>query len=121
MQRNASSRKYSCLQRFCILRKDAAKHLAAFARRRSGVRIPSAPLWKYGDLQVERSEIKKDWVLSQPFLTTVEAALGEYVFHDTCGMVSHPRDHVRIGVQRDRHGGVAQEFLDVLGMYVTGQ
>jgi hypothetical protein len=54
-------------------------------------------------------------------LTTVGATLGEYVFHRTRGMVSHPWDHVGIGVQRDRHGGMAQEFLDVLGVYVAAQ
>jgi hypothetical protein len=42
----ASHKKYACLQLFCKLWKGAAKFLAAFARRRSGVRIPSAPLYK---------------------------------------------------------------------------
>ena len=42
----ASKRKYSCLQVFCKLQKALAKCRAAFARRRSGVRIPSAPLLK---------------------------------------------------------------------------
>ncbi len=54
-------------------------------------------------------------------LTTVEADLGEYVFHRTCSVIAHTGDHVRIGVQRDRHCGVAQKFLYVLGVYVTAQ
>jgi hypothetical protein len=41
-----SCRKYTRLQLFCKLQKCAAKYRAAFARRRSGVRIPSAPLKK---------------------------------------------------------------------------
>ena len=45
----ALRRKYAHLQPFCKHRKGPAKYDAAFARRRSGVRIPSAPLQKYGD------------------------------------------------------------------------
>jgi hypothetical protein len=36
-------------------------------------------------------------------------------------VVSHPGDHVGIGVERDRHGGVAQELLDVFGVDVSEQ
>ena len=54
-------------------------------------------------------------------LTTAGTALGEYVFHRTRSVVSHTGDHVGIGIQRDRHGGMAQKLLDVLGMYVTAQ
>jgi hypothetical protein len=54
-------------------------------------------------------------------LTTVGATLGEYVFHRTRGMVSYPWNHVGIGVQRDRHCGMAQKLLDVFGMYITAQ
>ena len=62
--------------------------------------------------------------LPAPFddsLTTVGAILGEYVFHRTRGMGSHSWDHVGIGIQRYRHGGMAQKLLDVLGVYVTAQ
>jgi hypothetical protein len=45
------------LQAFCTLLKRPAKYRAAFARRRSGVRIPSAPLRKYGVLQ-EKPELE---------------------------------------------------------------
>ena len=44
----APIQKYSSLQLFCKLRKCPAKYRAAFARRRSGGRIPSAPLKKQG-------------------------------------------------------------------------
>jgi hypothetical protein len=40
----ASKQKYSCLQLFCKLLKDPAKYGGAFARRKPGIRIPSAPL-----------------------------------------------------------------------------
>jgi hypothetical protein len=85
---------------------------AAFARRRSGVRILSAPPSKSANLQVKRGGPRKAHYISQSSLTTVGAALGEYVLHRTHGMVAHPGDHVGIGVERDRHGSVAQEFLD---------
>ena len=54
-------------------------------------------------------------------LTTIETVLGEHAFHRARGMASHPGDHVGIGVQRDGHGSVAQEFLDVLGVHVAGE
>ena len=44
--RNALMGKYGNLQAFCKLQKPLAKYLAAMAQRRSGVRIPSAPLWR---------------------------------------------------------------------------
>jgi hypothetical protein len=44
--RNAPMGKYVNLQAFCKLQKPLAIYHAAFARRRSGVRIPSAPLKK---------------------------------------------------------------------------
>jgi hypothetical protein len=53
--RKASTRKYSDLQVFCKLQKALEKYRAAFARRRSGVRIPSAPLRKSTYLQVKRT------------------------------------------------------------------
>ncbi len=40
----AVTQKYRNLQAFCKLQKPLANYLTAFARRRSGVRIPSAPL-----------------------------------------------------------------------------
>ena len=40
----ALTQKYGNLQGFCKLVNALAKYCAAFARRRSGVRIPSAPL-----------------------------------------------------------------------------
>jgi hypothetical protein len=42
--RKAPMSKYGALQVFCKLQKPLAIYHAAFARRRSGVRIPSAPL-----------------------------------------------------------------------------
>ena len=36
-------------------------------------------------------------------------------------MVAHPGDHVGIGVERDRHGGVAQEFMDIRGVDVANE
>ena len=54
-------------------------------------------------------------------LTTVETALGEHVFHRTRGMASHPGHDVGVGVQRDCCGGVAEEFLDILGVHVAGE
>jgi uncharacterized membrane protein YphA (DoxX/SURF4 family) len=42
----ASRQKYGNLQAFCNLQKPPANYHTAFARRRSGVRIPSAPLSK---------------------------------------------------------------------------
>jgi hypothetical protein len=54
-------------------------------------------------------------------LTTVGTVLREHVFHCTCGMVSHPGDHVGIGVERDRYGGVSEELLDVLGVHVASE
>ena len=44
--RNAPMGKYGDLQAFCKIPKPLANYRAAFARRRSGVRIPSAPLRK---------------------------------------------------------------------------
>jgi hypothetical protein len=44
-----------------MLQKAPENYRAAFARRRSGVRIPSAPLSFYGDLQVKiaaQSEVR---------------------------------------------------------------
>src|SRR5215213_6028694 len=52
--RKASTQKYRCLREFCKLQKAPAKYRAAFARRRSGFRLPSAPLQKFGNLQVKR-------------------------------------------------------------------
>jgi hypothetical protein len=54
MLSNASTRTCSCLQRFCKLRNDLAKYGAVMGRRRSGDRIPSAPLQKCRILQVKR-------------------------------------------------------------------
>ena len=51
--RNAPMVKYGNLQAFCKLQKPLAKYLCAFARRRSGVRIPSTPLQEYRYLQVK--------------------------------------------------------------------
>jgi hypothetical protein len=51
----AFSEKDCDLQEFCNLQKSLANYLAGFARRRPGVRIPSAPLMKMGDLQAKRS------------------------------------------------------------------
>ena len=48
MLRNAPTQKYSYLQAFCKPRKGPAKFRAAFARRRAGVRIPSAPTCSRG-------------------------------------------------------------------------
>jgi hypothetical protein len=48
------TQKYALLQAFCKHQKARAKYCAAFARRRSGVRLPSAPLYFYGDLQVKQ-------------------------------------------------------------------
>jgi hypothetical protein len=68
-----STRKHDNLQAFCTLLKRPAKYLAACARRRSGVRIPSAPLRKMAILQVkherpvEASELARGFVL-QPLL-----------------------------------------------------
>jgi hypothetical protein len=92
-----------------------------FARRRSGVRIPSAPLLKPADLQVKCSSANKGADEAQPFLTTVDAALGKHAFHRTRSVIAHSGAHVRIGIQHYRHGGVAQESLDVLGMHVGSQ
>ena len=61
-------------------------------------------------------------LLPAPFddsLTTVEAALREYIFHRTRGKVSHSWDYVGIGIQRDRHSGVAQESLNEPGVCVA--
>jgi hypothetical protein len=44
MSRKASLSEYLHLQAFCKPRKGPANYLAAFARRRAWVRIPSAPL-----------------------------------------------------------------------------
>jgi hypothetical protein len=41
--RKAPMSKYGDLQAFCKLQNPLANYLAAFARRRAGVRIPSAP------------------------------------------------------------------------------
>ena len=75
----------------------------------------------FGSTLGNRSNTRNDRQTSQPCLTTVGATLGEYVLHRTRGMVSHPWNHVGTGVQCDRHGGVAQQFLDVLGVYITAQ
>ena len=40
-------RKYGDLQAFCKFQKPLANYLAAFARRRAWVRIPSAPLLNF--------------------------------------------------------------------------
>jgi uncharacterized metal-binding protein len=69
--RKASTRKYSDLQVFCKLQKALEKYRAAFARRRSGVQIPSAPLLECGGLQVKSGQHGCFSVSAHPFLTTV--------------------------------------------------
>ena len=69
----------------------------------------------------EHAKVATPRSLYDDSLTTIETVLGEHSFHRTRGMASHPRDHVGIGVQRDGHGSVAQEFLDVLGVHVASQ
>jgi hypothetical protein len=56
------------LQVFCKLEKPVENHYAAFARRRSGVRIPSAPLNKSAYLQVEQRSAKDFISLLEPFV-----------------------------------------------------
>jgi hypothetical protein len=63
-----STRKHDNLQGFCKLQKALANYCAAFARRRSGVRIPSAPLPKVSDLQVKRKESVDDKESSRGFV-----------------------------------------------------
>jgi hypothetical protein len=67
--RNAPMGKYGNLQAFCKLQKPLAKYLAAFARRRSGVRIPSAPLLKCSNLQEKRLSNSSYLHLVEPTLT----------------------------------------------------
>ena len=42
--------------------------------------------------------------------------MGECVLHGAGGLVAHARHDVGVGVERYRHGGVAQELLDELGV-----
>jgi hypothetical protein len=51
---NASTQKHRHLQVFCNLQKPLANYRAALAWRRSGVRVPSGPLYFSIDLQVKR-------------------------------------------------------------------
>ena len=51
MPGKVSCAKYEHLQQFCKPRKGSANYRTTFARRRSGVRIPSAPLLKTCVLQ----------------------------------------------------------------------
>jgi hypothetical protein len=53
MLRKAPTLKSTGLQVFGKLRKPLEDYRAAFARRKSGVRIPSAPLLKTAGLQVK--------------------------------------------------------------------
>jgi hypothetical protein len=55
----AQAQKYLDLQLFCKPQKPPANYHIAFARRRSGVRIPSAPLLKERVLQVKHRGTKE--------------------------------------------------------------
>jgi hypothetical protein len=94
-------------------------HQAALAWRRPGVRVPSGPLLLPIDLQVKCGRAPQDRYTLQPYLTTVGTTPEEHVFQCMRGMVPHPGDHVGIGVQRDLHGSVVEEFLDELGVHVA--
>jgi hypothetical protein len=74
---NASTQKYCHLQVFCKLQKPLAKYLAAFARRRPGVRIPSAPLWNYADLQVKRGESRRPLLAGEAVRSSTAAVVAE--------------------------------------------
>ncbi len=48
------------------------------------------------------------------------AALQGFV-HYVCRLISHARQHMGVGVQGDRYGGVSEEFLDDLGMHALAE
>src|SRR5215217_7889759 len=52
-------REYAYLQGFLNNSEQPRPYESALARRRSGVRIPSAPLLKYADLQVKLGIVKE--------------------------------------------------------------
>jgi hypothetical protein len=60
----ATTYKYGYLQEFCKLQEAPANHRAAFARRRSGVRISSAPLQKDALLQEKLKPILSTLILT---------------------------------------------------------
>jgi hypothetical protein len=45
--------------------------------------------------------------------------LRKYVLHGSGGLICHARQHVGVGVQSDRYGGVAQEFLHEFGVHAS--
>src|SRR4028119_180131 len=91
--RKAIEHKYACLQLFCKLRKGPAKCRAAFARRRPGVRVPSAPLSKCADLQVKLKIKNSSPIASQ--------ALVQQPCSNAEGRMRRP-DQRRSGVQAPR-------------------
>jgi len=116
MLRNASTQNYSCLQRFCKLLKDPAKHRATFARRRSGVRIPSAPLRKNKYLQVKRTRHKVAPECIRGYL--LQPVLPQRVLKGAGRAILHSGQYVRVGVQGYGYGGVPQHLGDYLGVDV---
>jgi hypothetical protein len=78
------------LQLFCKLRKALEKHRAAFARRRSGVRIPSAPLVDPAYLWAIRGKRKAPGVKTRGCYTNYYTnALRKRLFHRRDGAILH--------------------------------
>ena len=111
------------LQLFRKLGKCPAIYLAAFARRRSGVRIPSAPLRKSTYLQVNYSKHEEApnalrGFLLQPYC---KPFLPQCVLKGAGRAILHGGQYVGVGIQGDGYGGVPQHLGDYLGVDVPRQ
>ena len=111
-----STRQHDNLQAFCTLLKRPAKYRAAFARRRSGVRIPSAPLRKNKYLQVKRTRHKVAPECIRGYL--LQPVLPQRVLKGAGRAILHSGQYVRVGVQGYGYGGVPQHLGDYLGVDV---
>ena len=57
-------------------------------------------------------------MLPGPFYCNRTATgLGENTFHGSSRGVSQSREHVTVGIQGDRDGGMTEKLLDDLGVY----
>jgi hypothetical protein len=117
---NAARDKKAILQAFLNNGEQLRHPGSDFARRRSGVRIPSAPLRKSTYLQVnyakheEAPECIRGFLL-QPYCNPF---LPQRVLKGAGRAILHGGQYVGVGIQGYGYGGVPQHLGDYLGVDV---
>ena len=72
------------------------------------------------DLRIGRRQVNRPRGYPRPDLLQPYCnPLRKYVLHGSGGLICHARQHVGVGVQSDRYGGVAQGFLHEFGVHAS--